>query len=598
MKSKIIIFLGFIIIYTNTFSQNNNGEKLDEQVVIIYNEYSPVLKDANRIQILPTIVDTVKIQNKFDYNMLPTLFKTTFTPPPIGVATLKGETLKPIDNGMIKLGYGNYVTPYIEAFYNNKRNADYDFGAYIKHHSSHGKTNNSEKQKIYNGFANTILDVYGKKFLPSSTLSADLGFTSNIINYYGYDPNYVVNLVGITAPRDRNEMEDFNIMRLKANIDLSSNKTTKNRFDYNINFGYKYLFTNLNEETENKNRQNKIDLKANLNKTIKIHRFGLDAGMRFSQMSIDTLNSNKQMFLDINPYYKIYAKSLQVTLGVNMTEDFQLSDTVKKFHIYPNLFIQHNIGNIFIVYAGFKGYMERNDLDNIAYKNQFINVFNNYQNTNFAQVIELGFKGYPTKFLYFNIAGNYSKIDNMPYFVNDTSLTLQNKFLIEYANTERFSGYAEIALRDFYKFTVSLSAHYYYYHYVRQEYENQFLKPWHCPNFDLSLITSYQFNEKLNFGINFQFIGKRYARDYKLITAVDEYGIPILDPNGNEMQSLVIEANKLKPIVDISLFGEYQIFHNLSAFLYLNNITAQKQYLWNNYQSVGFNFLIGAKYVF
>jgi hypothetical protein len=520
----------------------------------------------------------------------------------LNIATLQGETLKPLDNGIIKLGFGNYVTPYVEAFYNNRRNADYSFGGYFKHHSSHGKTQNVEEQKIYNGFANTLANLYGKKFLNRATLSADLGFLSDIINYYGYDPNYVVDLVGVFAPRDRNEMEQLNIMRFNAVADLQSNNTNKNHFDYNFNVAYKHLFTNhkdRNKKLDDKNTQNKVDLKLNLNKTVRIHHFGIDAGLRFGQMKIDTLGINKshftenQTFIDAHPYYKIYHKNWQFHLGANVCVPFNDNNS-SKFgfrNIAPNVYLQHNIGNIFIAYASVKGaIIERNDLDNLSRQNPFINVIdiNNYsKNTDNFLVCDVGFKGYPTQKIYFNLSGNFTQFNNMPFFVNDTTLTLRNKFLIEYAYVQRFSGFAELAFHDFYKFDISLNGHYYYYLPIEGFYEDQFLKPWHCPNFDIGLITTYNFNEKLKFGINFQIIGPRYAREYELI--FDDFRIPVTEK---------IVAKRLKTIVDISLFGEYRIFKNFSAFLNLNNIIAQKQYYWNNYHSLGFNFLAGIKYVF
>ena len=65
----------------------------------------------------------------------------------------------------------------------------------------------------------------------------------------------------------------------------------------------------------------------------------------------------------------------------------------------------------------------------------------------------------------------------------------------------------------------------------------------------------------------------------------------------NTMQTLIL-LRKLKPIVDVSLYGEYSFASNFQAFLNLNNITGQKQYVWNNYMSHGFNFMLGLKYLF
>ena len=100
-------------------------------------------------------------------------------------------------------------------------------------------------------------------------------------------------------------------------------------------------------------------------------------------------------------------------------------------HFYPNIYFQHNISNTIIPYAGFKGYIQNNNLEFASTVNPFINRNNDYQVTNYAQVIDLGLKGNISKNIYFHINGNYSKIDNMGFFVNDTSLDLDNKFILQ-----------------------------------------------------------------------------------------------------------------------------------------------------------------------
>ncbi|MDD3687545.1 MAG: hypothetical protein PHE56_12360, partial [Bacteroidales bacterium] len=68
MKAKYILVAIFAVIASNLIAQeNDNG--LGETGIVIYTEYSPVLKDANRIQSLPVIVDTIKVNPKFEYNV-------------------------------------------------------------------------------------------------------------------------------------------------------------------------------------------------------------------------------------------------------------------------------------------------------------------------------------------------------------------------------------------------------------------------------------------------------------------------------------------------------------------------------------------------
>lgn len=567
MKIKILIIISFTIIFNFAYSQNEGNDKLDNQTLIIYNEYSPVVKDANRIQFLPVVIDTVKVIPKFEYSVRPPMYKTDYTPTPINVASIKGESLKPLNNGLVKIGLGNYLTPYLEGFYNTTRNMDYSAGVHVKHHSSHGKTKNSEDQKIYNGYANSMIKAFGKKFMYASTLSADLGFSSNIINYYGYDPVFA-KYVNTIPPRDRSEMEDINFMRFNSNIALKSNNINKYKFNYDLDLGYQYFFTS------EKDKQHNVKFVADFNKAFDVHRFGLDTKVDFNNIEIKSFSQYNKTYLDLNPYYKLYSDNWQIRLGLNTTGEFIKSNT--KYHFYPNVYVQHNISNTLIPYASFKGYIENNDLESLSKTNPFINRINIYESTNHSQVLDFGVKGNISSNIYFHINANYSKIDNMALCYNDTSLVFENKFQIIYTDVERFSGYGEVALRDFNNFSFTLKGHYYYYHYVKNED-----KAWHMPNFDICLKTNYQFNEKLNFGVDIDFIGKRYAKVYNRIIETPEW-----------------QSKKLNAIFDVSLFGEYRLSSNFSCFLYLNNITGQKQYYWNNYQSQRFNILVGLKYIF
>lgn len=561
MKARYILAVMFAVIASGLYAQNDNSG-LQEMGIIIYTEYTPVLKDANRIQFLPVIIDTIRVKPEFKYNVFPVLFKTTFNPTPITAASLKGEPLKRLDNGLIKIGVGNYLSPMVEVYYNNRREKYYSIGAYAKHHSAHGTIKNVADQKIYSGFNNNLVDVYGKRFLSSSTLGGDISFSSNQSHYYGYNPD-IVPSDGF-KPRDRKEMEMQRYNRLKAEVTMISNNSSKNRINFNSALAYQFFFAEL------KDNQHKIELTADLNKLVKVNRYGMDAKFTFDRNQIMSANYN-DVFLNLNPYFKHYTNNWQILLGVNTAGELG-GDSVR-YHFYPNIYFQHNVSNTIIPYAGFKGYIQNNNMEFASTLNPFINRNNNYQVTNYAQVIDVGLKGNISNNIYFHINGNYSKIDNMAFFVNDTSLNLDNKFVLEYTNVERFAGYGEIALNNLGKFSLNLKGHYYYYSYVRGGQ-----KPWHMPNVDIRLKTNYQFNDKLDFGINADFIGARYAKEF----------------NGD---GSIIEK-KLKPIIDVSLYGEYRFASNFHVFLNLNNITGQKQYVWNNYMSHGFNVMAGIKYLF
>ncbi len=569
VKLKNILILSMLLSVNLAFAQETDHE-LDDQTVIIYNEYTPVLKDASRMESLPVIVDTIKVQPEFEYNVNPTLYKTSFDPTPITAASVKGEPLKRLENGMIKLGMGNYLSPFVEVYYNSKREKHFSVGAFAKHHSAHGTIKNVADQKIYGGFNNNDVKVFGKKFLRKGILSGEIDFSSNQAYFYGYDP-YIVVDASVVKPRDRAEIEMQRYNRLKADVALVSNNTAKTRMDYNLDLSYQYFFTYSNDA------QHKIMFDAGLSKLIKSNRYGMDVGLIFNNNVFDSttyagvIPKYNEAFLDLDPYFKHYTDDWQIKIGMKTTGEF--IDGANKYHFYPDIQFQHNISNTIIPYAGFTGYLQNNNFEYLSGVNPFVNRENNYQVTNYAQVIDIGLKGNISKNLYFHINGNYSKIDNMGFFVNDTSLDLDNKFILEYTNVERFSGYGEFALRNIKKLDIVLKGHYYFYSYIKNRQQ-----PWHLPTFDITLRTKYQFDENLSFGIEGGVLSTRFAKEYDVL--------------GN------IVEKKLSPVIDLNLFAEYEFASNFNAFLYLNNLTGQKQYYYNNYQSQGFNFLLGIKYLF
>lgn len=571
MKKIILSIIIFVFLSIVLVAQND--DELGNQTITVYTEFTPVLKDANRMVFLPVIIDTFKITPKFNYDVKKLNFKTSYYPTEIPAASVKGEPLKPLDNGLVKLGLGNYVSPFVEIFYNNRREKNYSVGAFVKHHSSFGSIKNVKNQKIYAGFNDNNISAYAKRMFGSYNLSSDINFASNQKYFYGYDP-YLIIPADQDKPRQRSEMEMQRYNRFSLNLGLKNTEVSKNKLDNDTKLLYQYFFAHSGD------KQHKIDFRTDINKLIKNNRFGIEAGVIYNNTHPDTTMKFNETFLNLNPYFKHYSKNWQIKLGIATTGHFA-NDSLLKYHFYPDVMIQHNISNVLIPYASFKGYVENYNFEHASTVNPFINRINNFGIINYAQVVDVGLKGNISQKAYFHLNANYSKIDNMAFFVNDTSLLLDNKFILEYTNVERFAGYGEIALRKISSFDVVLKGHYYYYSYIK----NREL-PWHMPKVDVRLIVKYNFDENLSFGLSGDFIGKRYAKLYvKPFDSLEEDGLSYY-------------TKELKPVIDINLFGEYKFASNFYAFMNLNNITGQKHYFWNNYMSQGFNLMVGIKYLF
>lgn len=574
----LTLLIAFAVAAGSLMAQEDNNT-LEEQTVVIYNEYSPVLKDASRIQSLPVIADTIKVEPKFEYSVMPTMYRTTFTPSKIPAATVKGEALKPLNTGLVKIGYGNYISPFAELYVNSKRQKNYSIGIAAQHHSSFGKIKNYLDQKIYSGYDNSNIEAFGKKIFAKSVLSGKVYFSSNGICYYGYDPKVYGNTDTINwdtfdyvDTRDEVEKQRFN--RVGANMTFESQQTGRKHWNYKFGAGYQYFFT------KTKDWQHKVDVVANIGRSVKNISYGVDINYLFNANKISWVNNTiNDMFINPEPYFRFENEKWNVKAGANLVYS---AGSTNKFYIYPDVYAQLNISNTLLPYISYGGHLENNNLEYLSTINPFVISFP-YVNTSYQHEVNLGLKANISKKVYLHVNANYSHIDKMVFFVNDTLEPLHNKFRMEYMDVDRIGAYAELSMRELAPgLDIMLKAHYYYYiklgdPTVLNSPKIADAHPWQMPDLDVSLRAAYRLTNKISFGLEGYFLNRCYAKEF---VAGVQY------------------AKKMKAVVDVNLFGEYKFDDNFSAFLYLNNIACQRYYIWNNYRAQGFNALVGLTYVF
>lgn len=588
----LTLLIAFVVLGCSLMAQEDNT--LEEQTVVIYNDYSPVLKDASRIQSLPVIADTVKTEPKFEYSVMPTMYRTSFTPQKISAATVKGEALKPLNTGFVKVGYGNYISPFAELYINSKRQKNYSLGIAAHHHSSFGKIKNYLNQKIYSGYDDSRIEAFGKKLFAKSVLSGKVYFSSNGICYYGYDPKVYGNtdtinwdIFDYVDTRDEVEKQRFN--RVGANMTFESQQTGRKHWNYKFDAGYQYFFT------KNKDYQHKVAVGANIGRSVKSIDYGLDLGFLYNYnkdiilLPWDPNTKPSSIYNDIifnaKPYFKFENEKWNIRAGAKLIylEEHRTASKGQYFYVYPDVYAQLNISNTLIPYISYGGHLQNNNLELISTINPFVSNHYTYYNTSYQHEANLGIKAIISKKIYLHLNANYSHINNMGFFVNDTLEPLHNKFRMEYMDVDRVGAYAELSMRELAPgLDIMLKAHYYYY--IKLGDPNVLnspkiadARPWQMPDLDVSLRASYRLTNKISFGVEGYFLNRCYAKEY--VEGV-QY------------------AKKMKAVIDVNLFGEYKFDDNFSAFLYLNNIACQRYYIWNNYRAQGFNAMVGLTYLF
>ncbi len=530
--------------------------------VRIVHGFDPVLTDAFKINTKPTIVDTVSSQPKMNYHIEPTFFETQYTPLPINPAKVSGEPITRLYRNLIKVGFGNYNTPYFELFLNNTRSSNTSIGAHIKHINSTG----SIKNHAYPGYANSEIELYGKKIFSKYTLEGSADFNRDQVQYYGFNPN--------DPPHTTLSKGDLRhlINMMTYDVKLKSNNSSEYQLKNNYRIKYHYL------EDNNQNNENVLQINSELSKKIKwlkitdYQSIGGIISLDYVNNKWDTLKIRDYSLVKIQPFIATTYKEYQLKLGFNAVIQSETGST-GNFHAYP--FAEANftiIPKIMALKAGITGDLERFTYRKAMSENPFLSKdFNlTFQDTKYK--FYAAFESNLSSTLQLNIFGDASKVNNMLFYITDTLYPQKNRFNTVSDNAQLVHLKADITYRNQERWWVMLSTNYYQYTLEKE------LESWHKPVFDISLLGHYNIQNKFIIQTNMFIVNGIVSKD--------------INSNG------VFEKKSLKPIFDLNIGLEYRYTKNLGAFLNLNNIVGSRNYYLFNYPSQRFNFLLGISYSF
>ena len=156
---------------------------LKDTMLHVVKSFQPTIADAYKINDMPIVKDSIPPTPQLSYSINSKKNFTPFTVTQLKSAKMVGEPLTKLYSSLVKIGGGNYNTPYAEIFFNNLRSKDISYGTHLKHLSSKATYDGFG----FGGFSDNEVELYGKKFLRKHTLSGNLDYTRNVIHYYGYD---------------------------------------------------------------------------------------------------------------------------------------------------------------------------------------------------------------------------------------------------------------------------------------------------------------------------------------------------------------------------------------------------------------------------
>jgi len=547
---RIIFTYAFLLLFTfPAFNQENLNKQVD-----VVKPYEPTLSDAYKINQLPKIESVKRMDPDFDYSITPKKIVSDFEVRPISAAKMVPASLSQYYKSYLKLGFGNYVTPMAELSMNSLRSKKATYGLNIRHQSSNGKIKLDNEKKVFAGYGNSDIDVFGKRIYRRALLEGDISLNTNTVYYYGYNP-----ILDTILEKSRIKQ---NFLRVGAGARIQSAHKDSSHLNYSFGLRYRYF-----QDLES-NMENGVHFSFDLNKLSKTDKLWGTKGNAQVLIPSENLDTVNRALISLNPTFSRTTSEYKFLLGVNAFAD--IAGNENKFRLYPQALLEFNIiPKIMIPYLSIDGYTRMNNYSQLVHKNKFIIPGTIGKNSNYRFDFNVGLKGNFSSDISYNLGGSFRQINNLPLFLNDTVGELQNQFMLTYDNAEIQQVSAEIG----YLYSEKLS---FLFDIVYKEYNmSGEMHPWHMPALTYSFRTFYNLSDKIL--INFDILGegKRYAKVFQ----DDGY-----------------DSIQLDGIVNINLGVEYRYSKILSGFLTMKNLFGETYYKWNYYPSQKFFIMAGFTY--
>ncbi|MBE2247374.1 MAG: hypothetical protein IAE67_08955 [Candidatus Competibacteraceae bacterium] len=549
-KSIISFVIALLIIGFFQHGMAQTQPPTDE--VNVFTGFEPRLAEVEKLTFQPGIQDTFRVVAQLEYPIRSVSAKTTFTPDTIAPARMKAEPLTKLHRLYIKAGFGNYVTPFVDAYVSNLRAKNNYYTFRYKHLSSQGSISNRGNPAMSDNEGYAAYSHYFK----THTLQLNADYIRNVVRYYNYFPA-LDSLVNEDTARQRYSKFGFHgaLFSNYRNDSIHLN----HRIDIN--------FYNITDKWGA--MENSVIVSADLNKfTDKFARefFGGKTRLEYIQYQNDSMPSTHGFFANFTPYMKLGGKWWNIHLGVDLALGV---DDSTKFNVYPDVQMRFNIyRNYIMIYSTLSGQYRRNSFYALSRQNPYMMSTTGLSNFNEWIHASVGVTGSFTKNFSYNLGASYSLIDNFAYFVNDTISSHQRGFQTVYDRTNRVRIHGELSYNLSDKLWISAKANYYFF------FTDKLHTPWHRPSVDATISGYYNLRDKIIIRADFFFIGPQKAQRF------------IYDAANPLIKNEYIQD--IGPLFDISIGGEYRLTKMLSFWVNMNNMAAFRYQRWYGYPTQQF----------
>lgn len=572
IKRKLIIpFL--LILSVPVSAQVKKQDTGLKREVTLYNPYKPSLPESSKRSFLPDMNDTSKVRPEFRYEVRTTPFLPEYTISPIKAAALLPDPLPKLYKSYINLGMGNHVTPLVEISITNERSKNGSIGFYGRHFSTNGYVLLRNGRKVFAGYMDNDLSLFGRKFFRKSTLEGSIDYKEKTSYAYGYDPAILD-----YSPSKKDIRIPYNNLGAKASLISSTLDSAEFSYDFRIAYNYFASETNMS--------QHNTSISGKMSKSVEGFYVGSGLNIDLYHFS-DLLKISPEYVASISPFLKKSSNQWNFKAGLQLVLEKDVM-AFTSLHVYPDVNLNLTVVPSYIsFFAGLSGKFEKNEPLKVISDNPFlIRDGNLYKlpGTSHDLIIFTGLKGNSGIGGNYLISASYSLISDMLFYSNiaypDSSSTKQrgNYFSALSDDIDLLTVHAEMngPISDKLSYNGSVNL----YNYTMSKY----LYAWDKPGWDGKLGLKYNLKDKIIAGMEFSVQGMRR----EIVNGDFIPQVPAV-PDPRTIVSMPVHLN-------LNLSAEYRYSKILSFWTRLNNIANNRYYEWAYYPSQGFMFMLGLTY--
>jgi hypothetical protein len=550
----VLIFIAQLSFAQKTKNKNEKQQKQTEKTssadtalpprtVVVTSQFTPALKQTSKISFNAATPLPDSVRPKLNYDIPVQNLSFSYRSPELKAMAENVDTTPQWSNtNFLKLGFGNYTTPYAQAglsFGNGVNSVVNLNGKFI---SSNGSLPFQNYSKLHlEGIG--IFSTTDNK----NEWNASAAFDKNTQYLYGFQPD----TLKFSKEDLRQNFTDF-----QAKVGLRNKTENTFGINYNPSAGFDLFGDNHN------GKENTFMFDVPVTKSItRILDFNMGLSGSFSNFKSDTTNIKNTIFY-VSPALVFKTPNAKLVAGLTP------SWSNNSFLLLPDFTADIKLNEEkFILQAGFIGYYNKTTYETLSNFNPFISQPTQLLNS-LVKEFYGGFKGSAGDHFTYNARLSFLKITNQPLFVNDT------------ITGRTFETVYEPTLND-------LRAH----GEIGYTSDEQF-----------SVLAGVTFNKYSSLSVNHAAYGLlpmelngsfRYQAIKDLLLKADVYFWDGTNYRGKDMQTY-----KLDPAFDLNVGAEFSFLPQWKAWMQFNNLFNNKYQRWNQYPVLGFNMLLGVVYSF